>query len=777
MSATTNHDVANIVEVDASRRRFLKLSAAAGGGLLLSMTVACVTGDPTDGGGAKSAKAAANAPLHDINIFVAIASDGTIRIMAKNPEVGQGIKTMLPMLIAEEMDADWSDVEIETASVDPRYTAQQAAGSYSTPSNWVALRQMGGATRWMLMQAAAKKWSVAAAELSTGPSLVRHAATGREATYGELAALAADVPAPDSATIEALKLKDPANYRIIGKDVKQWDSPKIVRGEPIFGIDVVVPGLQYAFFAKCPVFGGKLKSVDLAAAKALPGVSDAFVVRQATPDIFGLLDGVALVGPDWWPLKEASGKLNIEWEEGSGANYSTAEFDQKADAFRASGKPQSMLTAGAGEAWDDVNNAIDSASKTIEASYSYPFLPHVPMEPMNTTAHVKDDGTIEIWSPTQGFGPALAYITAVTGVPTEKIKCHMIRAGGGFGRRGAPDYMMEAVAISKQAGNIPVKLLWSREDDVQHDLYRCGGYHNFRAGIDSNGKLAALSNHFVTFGFSDKSKVWAATPGANDKTLVWADMLPGEFPATFIPATAYGQSVIQANIPTGALRAPRANGHCFAYQSFLDEVAEASGKDPLDLRMELLTGPLAKEPPSGKPAFSPKRMADCLRLVADRSGWSNRKVLPKGTGMGIAFYYCQRGYFAHVAKVKVEQSGKVTVQKVWAVGDVGSQIINPTGALNQCQGSIVDGVGQLFQKITFDKGRTQQTNFYDMPLIRITDACQIDVHFNITDNPPTGLGEPALPPVLPAVCGAIFQATGKRVRRLPIVPADLRWTM
>lgn len=747
--------------INASRRFFL-LASAAGGGLMLS---GCITpGDTTDGAPTIAAippKPAA--PLVDVNAFVSISPDGTIRIMAKNPEIGQGIKTMLPMLIAEELDADWSKVVIEQADADQaKYGNQIAGGSFATPNHWVPHRQVGAATRNLLLQAAAARLAVSITELSTEPSMVVHTATGKKIAYGDLVADAAKLTAPDPAT---LKMKDPKSYRIVGKDMRNWDSPKIVRGEPIFGIDTVVPGMKYAYFQKCPVFGGKLVSANVDEIKALPGISDCFVVKQAgtaLPTKMGLLDGVAIIADDWWTAKEAGKKLKIQWDEGVSKDESTASYDKQA-ADLAKKAPQSSLSK-----VGDAAAALKGAAKTVEASYSYPFLVHAPLEPMNCTAHAKADGTVEIWAPTQrpdmGANGGFGLVSTALGVDKSKITIHMIRCGGGFGRRLDNDYIVEAAAISKQAGNIPVKLVWAREQDMAHDPYRPGGYHNFKAGLDKDGKMVAFTNHFVSFGRPNDAGAMTILASANSP--------PQEFPANYVPNHAYDQSLMMGGMPTGPLRAPTSNAVCFVHQSFIDEVAIAAGKDPLAFRLELLNMPL----PAGatRAGMNPQRMADVLRVVGERSGWANRASLPKGTGMGCAFYFSHQGYFAQVVKVKVQQNGAWRVQKVWSVGDVGSTIINPTNAHNQVQGAIMDGISELSQRITFDKGRTQQQNFFDMPLIRIDNAPQIDSHFHITENSPTGLGEPALPPVLPAVTNAIYAATGKRIRSLPV--ENISWS-
>jgi isoquinoline 1-oxidoreductase beta subunit len=482
----------------------------------------------------------------------------------------------------------------------------------------------------------------------------------------------------------------------------------------------------------------------------MKGVVSVHAIKGIGTDLMGLLDGVAIVADDWWSAKKAKDALKVVWDEGPSASHSTESFDSQA-ATLAKGAPASNLS----KAGDVAAAFAAPGAKVIEASYAYPFLNHTPLEPQNTTAWAKPDGTLEIWSPTQNPGAGIGPASAATGVDRTKITLHMVRCGGGFGRRLSGDFIVEAAAVSKAAG-VPVKLLWTREQDMAHDPFRPGGYHNFKASVNG-GKLTAISNHFVSF-------------GRDGKVLGNAQMPPTEFPAGYVPNHSYDQSLIPGGMPTGPMRAPVSNAVCFAYQSFLDECAIAAGADPLQFRLDLLASGQAQAR-----SMNPKRMADVLRIAGERSGWANRASLPKGVGMGCAFYFSHQGHFAQVAKVKVEQNGTFRVLKVWNVGDIGSVVINPINARNQVEGSIVDGVSQLYQKITFDKGRVKQTNFYDMPILRMKDAPQVDVHFNITDNSPTGLGEPALPPVLPAVANAIAAATGKRIRTLPVNTADLRW--
>jgi isoquinoline 1-oxidoreductase beta subunit len=721
-----------------SRRSFLKASAAMGGGLLLSASLPLPAG-------ARQGKPAAPAVL---NTYVRIAPDGIVTIVSKYPEIGQGIKTSLPMLIAEELDVDWKDVRVEQALADAaQYGRQVAGGSMATTLHYDELRRVGAAGRQMLVAAAAAEWKVPEAECQTRSGAVQHTPSGRTLRYGALAAKAARVPVPE---LKSVTLKDPARFQIIGKPTKGVDSPRIVAGQPIFGIDVTVPGMLYAVFHKCPVFGGKVASADLEAVKRVPGVRHAFIVRGTTPN--ALSEGVAIVADSWWQAQKARKSLQVTWDEGPAAAESSEGYARRA-AELATQPPARWLRKDG-----DVEAALAGSVKRLEAAYSYPFLAHATLEPQNCTASYKD-GKVEIWAPTQNPEPGRKLVAQTVGVKESDITIHMVRCGGGFGRRLQNDYMVEAVAISKQAG-VPIKLVWSREDDLQHDFYRPAGFHFLQAGVDANGRITGFRNHFVSFG---EGETFAPSSG----------MSPNELPAQLVPNIELGASVMKLGVPTGPLRAPGSNAMAFVYQSFLDELAHAAGKDPLQFQLELLGEPreLPVPPnPNGPPppAFHTGRMRDVLKLVAEKSGWG-QGTLPARTGRGIACYFSHRGYFAEVVRVHVAEDGAIRIEKVWAAGDVGSQIVNPSGALQQVEGSVLDGLGQaLGQAITIDKGRVVQSNLHEFPLLRMNQAPPIEVHFVQSANPPTGLGEPALPPILPALCNAIFAATGKRIRSLPI---------
>jgi isoquinoline 1-oxidoreductase subunit beta len=732
-----------------SRRSFITASAAVGGGLLLDFSVPAFAQAPNS-----SAPEAASM----LNAYVRIAPDGITTIAAKNPEIGQGIKTMLPMIVADEMDVDWNDVRTEMARIDAKlYGPQFAGGSLSTPFNWDPMRRVGAATRQMLLTAAASSWRVPVSELTTSKGVVYHSASGKKLTYGQLAEAAAKVRPPDLRTVT---LKDPKDFTIIGHSKGGVDSPKIVKGEPIFGIDVSVPGMRYAVYEKCPVFGGKFVSGNLDEVSALPGVRKVFVVKGGNDlngPLGGLHDGVAIVADKWHQANKALEKLQVKWDEGAFATSSTEQFAKQAAEL--SKKPAATTIKKEG----DVDAALKGAAKVVEAAYEYPFIHHATLEPQNTTAHFKN-GKIEIWSPAQLPQAGQALVAKTLGIPEENINLHVTRAGGGFGRRLSNDFMLEAAAISKEVGE-PVKLLWNRRQDTQHGAYRPGGFHYFTGGVDAQGKVVAFRDHFVTFGNDGK-------PGSA------ADLSPAEFPMSFVPNMELGLTAMPYGIPTGPLRAPQSNALAYAFQSFIDELAHAAGKDPVQFRLDLLGE--AKPPVVSNTRFGPQvgfnngRMSAVLKLVAEKSGWGKR-TLPKGTGQGVAFYFSHMGYFAEVVQATVAPSGEVKVDKVWIAGDVGKHIINPTGALNQVEGAAIDGVSAaLAQAITFANGRTLQTNFHDYPLLRMNQAPQVEVHFIQSENPPTGLGEPALPPVVPALANAIFAATGKRVRRLPIDASELK---
>lgn len=723
-----------------SRRTLLKASVLSGGGLALSAAIPVVA----------RAAAVTGEAQGTLNAFVTIAADNSITIVGKNPEIGQGIKTMLPMLIADEMDADWDQVKIVQGDTDAaKYGPQLAGGSFATPMNWFPMRQVGAGARQMLLVAASRRWGIDSSKLTTKLGKVIDPASGRSLTYGELANDAASVAVPDLAKVP---LKNPKDFHIIGRAIGGIDSPKIVRGEGIFGVDTQLPGMVYAAFERSQVFGAKLVSAKLDAAKAVPGVIDAFVVKgNGSAD--QLVDGVAVIAKNWWIADQARQKLEIEWDAGDWASHSTKGYDAAARKLMAEGKPQEVFASKG-----DVDAAFASAAKVLDAEYSYPFLAHVAMEPMNCTALCHKDGSMEMWAPSQTPQGGQGGVAQMLGLTPDKVKVHITRMGGGFGRRLTNDYMHQVAAIAKQMPGTPVQLIWSREDDVRSDFYRPAGWHRLRAALDDKGKLIGVDDHFITFEIPG--------PGAYNP----AAMSKDEFPAKYMPNLRYAQTKLKTAVPMGALRAPTSNAMAFVMQSFLDEVAHAAGKDLPTLLLEIVDG-AEKEPDSmgftgPSPGFNPGRLRAVTKKALEMAGWG--KEMPAGRALGFGYYYSHMGYFAEVVEASLE-GGRVNVHHVWAAGDVGSQIINPFGALNQAQGAIIDGLGQAMSlAIEIEGGATKQSNFHDYPVPRMPVTPKIDVEFVLSDNSPTGLGEPALPPVIPALTNALFALTGKRIRQLPI---------
>ncbi len=727
-----------------TRRGLLKSVTAAG--LMLSVSL--------------PVRAAGVRPASRINAYVLIGSDDVVTIMAKSPEVGQGVKTSLPMLIAEELDVAWSAVRIETAPVDQAsYGAQVAGGSRSIPMAWEPLRRVGAAARAMLVAAAARQWACPASECHTEAGQVIHTPSGRRLRYGALAPACADIPAPDP---KALTLKSAADYTIIGQPIPQSDSPAIATGKPLFGIDVVRPGMLYACYVKAPVFGAGVASADLAAAQGVKGVRRAFIVNgQQAPTAAGLarpnhngqgfMPGVAIVADSWWTAQQARDKLNVQWADHPTAAQSSQGYAAQAKAFFAKGKGEVVL-----DSKGDFDAAFAGAATRVDAEYAYPFVAHAAMEPMNCTAEFRD-GKLEIWAPSQTPQVGRGLCAQTLGMKPEDITVHMVRSGGGFGRRLANDYMVEAAWIAREM-QAPVKLIWSREDDLRHDKYRITGFHRLRGGVDAAGALVAMHDHFATFG--QDGKAVSDSEG------------PTRFPWAFVPNFRMEHSLMALGVPTGPLRAPRSNAMAFVMQSFLDELAHAAGQDPLAFQLRLL----GDMPPlgSGENAFNAARMKGVLQAAARMARWGEGS-LPAREGKGIACYFSHQGYVAHVVHVAVAADGTVAAKQVWCAVDVGHTIVNPSGARQQVDGSVQDGIGQaLFQQITIAGGATEQANFGDYRLLRMNESVPVEIEFLKTDFAPTGLGEPALPPAIPALTNAIFAAIGKRVRALPVDPALLR---
>lgn len=744
--------------MEMNRRTFIQLTALASGGLALDLYFSPLS----------VAQRPDAPPELAPQAFIHIAPDGVVTIMARASESGQGMRNMLPMLIAEELDVDWKDVRVQQAELNEKvYGHQFSGGSANTPQGWEPMRRVGAAGRQLLIAAAAQMWGVPVEECTTQSGHVLHAASGRSASYGELADKAAALPAP---ALSSVKLKDPKDYSIIGHSQPGVDTHAIVTGKPLYGIDVELPGMLYAAIEKAPVFAGKVKSANIDQIKALPGVRHVLVIDGGivpaafTPWEPGMEPGIAIVADTWWQAQQARKHLKVDWDLGPAASQSTDGFHKRAEELLQAPPATTVRKYG------DVDAALKSSAKVVEATYQYPFIAHVTLEPQGATAHWKD-GKLEMWSTSTLPADGRGLVAKTLGIQESDITTHMVRSGGSFGRRLQNDYLVEAAWIAKRV-DAPVKLLWSREDDIIHDPFRPGGTFGFKAGLDAQGKITAWRQHFVTFG--DEKH---ATSGGGIGS--------ASYPAGFPPAYALYTSAQPLMLRTGALRAPGDNAYCWVAQSFLDEVAFASGRDPLEFQLDLLSNTqspwssserdaVGDHEPTGASVLIPERYKGVLELVAEKSGWAKRSKQP-GRGMGIAAWFCHLGYFAEVADVSVDAQNRITVHQVWAAGDVGSQIINPAAAESMGHGGIMEGMSHMAQEITLVDGKIQESNFHNHPLMRMRQTPKIEVYWRKTDYAPTGLGEPTLPPILPAVGNAIFAATGKRVRTLPLKRSGFSW--
>jgi isoquinoline 1-oxidoreductase beta subunit len=719
----------NAMKIDnvIDRRKFLKVSMLASGALLVG--VGCAEATPGD-----TLRNGKWVP----NLYVRIDPDGKVTIVSKNPEAGQGVKTALPMVVAECLEVDWRDVSVEQAPLDDRYGRQVIGGSYATPDGWDDLRIAGTGASHLLRQAAAEQWGVPLASCKAHQGTVAHEGSGRTLRYAELLATAATLPAPDVGDLD-LKSR-PEDFSLLGSFVPGVDNHAIVTGQPLFGCDVRLDGMLYAVYEKSPTFGGKVKNANTAELGRLPGVTHAFVV-EGTDDLAGLLPGVAIVAETWWAAQSARKRLHVDWDT-SHADASS-EYARQADALRDE----------AGEtlrADGDVEAAFDKADTLVAASYYYPFVSHANMEPQNCTAHFRSSGDLEMWAPTQNPRGGRALVARTLGIAEQRIHVNLVRIGGGFGRRLRNDFMVEAAWIAREVGR-PVQLQWSREDDMRHDFYRPAGWHHFRAGIDGEGRMSAFDHHFITF-------------GRDGKPVSGASLSPKHYPAGLVPNFRLRQSVIETRVPTGPWRAPGHSAYCFAYQSFFDEVALAAGRDPLEFRLDLLSRSY------GEPPLDLARTSGTLRLAAEKAGWG--RELEANRGLGLAFHFDHGGFVSHVAEV-VADGDRVTVEKVVSAADSGP-ILNRSGAKNQVEGAVIDALSTAQLEITFAGGAAVQQNFDTYELLRINQAPEIDVHFIESDFSPTGLGEPPFAPAAPAIANAIFAATGKRIRAMPFSRSGIR---
>jgi isoquinoline 1-oxidoreductase beta subunit len=719
-----------------SRREFIKLSGM-GAGLALAFVSVPFS---------KSVAAASEGS--EFNLYVQINSDGVIRIYSPNPEVGQGIKTALPMIVAEELDANWDDVVIENSPVSDEYGRQRAGGSRSVPLRWDELRTAGAGVRAMLIEAAAGEWNVPSSEVTTNQSMLIHASSDRRISYGEVANLASELSPP---MVDSLRFKNPEEYRLLGTRITGTDNMALVTGKPIFGIDIQLPNMLYASYTKCPTIGGRVVEANLDEIKALPGVVTAFVldgtagVPMFDPTGVSITPGVAIVAESTWQSFKARESLQVEWDTSEASSDTWADFVEAAAELR--GKEGATVLAEQGNA----PRVINDAATKVSSQYNFSFVSHAQLEPQSCVAHWREN-IMEVWSTSQAQSLVRGSVASLLDIPKENVIAHQLRGGGGFGRRLNNDYIREAALIAQRV-DVPVKLQWSREDDMSFDFFRPGGFYNMQASVDENGKLNAWNSHSI------------AVSADGEEPNVSAGLRPIDFPREILQHYKHTLTLLPSKTPTGPWRAPSSNSYAFVEQSFMHELAVAAKRDHVEFLVESMGEP--KWFREGEDySLNTGRAVNVIKIAAERAGWGAEQ--PARRALGLSFYFCHAGHVAEVADVSVDQNKKITVHKVWVVADVG-QIINMSGAENLCHGAVIDALSTMMGlEITMTNGRIEQTNFDQYPLLGIGSRPEIDVHFVDSGYSPTGLGEPAFPPLAGAVCNAIYTVTGDRIRGLPI---------
>jgi isoquinoline 1-oxidoreductase beta subunit len=721
------------------RRDFIRSGALAGAGLVIGFTIP-VRGAAAEGAAKVAGKAAAFKP----NAWLQIDPAGRVTVWIHKSEMGQGVRTSLPMLVAEELEIGLDRVRVENALPGPDYPNMVTGGSWSVRGSWKPLREAGAAAREMLIEAAAGQWGVERSQCRAEQGEIVHSGSNRRLAYGDLAEAAAKLEPPKEPP-----LKQKNDFRLLGKKQPRLDTPSKVDGSAVFGLDFRVPGMLYAAVARCPVFGGKAAGHEAAKATGVAGV------RQVLP----IESGIAVVADSTWAAFQGRDALEVRWDEGPNGALSSADIARKFEEMSA--KPGAVARA-EGEA----EKALASASRKLQAVYEVPFLAHSPMEPPNCTAHARADAC-DVWAPTQVQTWAQERAAEITGLPKASVRIHTTLLGGGFGRRLETDDVAEAVEISKKIG-APVKVVWTREDEIQHGFYRPASRHVLGAGLDAQGRPAAWTHRIVAPSITGQRWPEEIKNGMDFSAVEGAANFPYAIPNLKV-------DYVMANtpVPTGWWRAVYSTQNAFAQECFIDEVAAAAGKDPLQFRLDLLRErrsiPGTEE---GDPAIDTARFRGVLELAAQKCGWG--KPLPRGRGRGIAAFFSFGSQVAEVAEVTVSPEGRVRVDRVVCAVDCG-MTVNPDTLKAQIEGGVVFALSAALKgAITLAKGRVEQSNFHDYEMARIDESPDVEVHIVDSDEPPGGIGEPGVPPMFAALANAVFAATGKRVRRLPIQPADLK---